>query len=66
MTTPRGRTMWELNAFHPDKTEPFDFFCRFYDSEEKARARGEELAAEGWEHINIVPPPHLRSARDGA
>ena len=56
MTTPRYSTHWEVSAWHPDKTEPYDFFCRFYPTQEQAEAKRRELEADGWEHINIKPP----------
>lgn len=63
--TPRQGVMWEVNAHHPDKTEPHDFFCRFYHTEKEAEAKRQELANDGWEHINIIPPASVRLTRRG-
>ena len=61
MTTPRTSTMWEVTAWHPDKTEPYDFFCRYYHTEQIAIDAKAELARDGWEHIHIKPPSDLRT-----
>jgi hypothetical protein len=60
--TPRYATMWEVNARHPDKTEPHDFFCRFYQNEEIALDAKAALGRDGWEDIHIVPPRNPRAA----
>lgn len=63
--TPRTGTMWEVNAHHPDKAEPYDFFCRFYHTQKDAEAKRAELTNDGWEHIHIIPPAHLRLTQRG-
>lgn len=52
MTTPNYLTHWEVNGYSPAGKLVIDFV----DSDEQAQACKARLEAEGYKHVNIVPP----------
>ncbi len=62
MTSPRY-DWWQVQAIHPDKKEPFDTYINRFPTEAKAEEKKLELEKQGYEHINIIPPDHIRHKR---
>lgn len=64
MTTPRY-DWWQVQAIHPDKTEPFDIYVNRFPTEKRAREVMADLTRQGYEHINLIEPDHVRRNRAG-
>lgn len=54
---------WQVQAVHPHKTEPFDIYINRFPSESKAREVMADLKEQGYEHINIIEPDHIKMQR---
>ena len=55
---------WGVQAIHPDKAEGYDVYIRRFPSLADALRKMPELEAEGYRHVKLIEPDHIKRQRE--